>query len=150
MIHHPAILVPKLVVLGIIVVVLIILHGILSPAAFVVAVIVSVIIFVLFTIGLWVFAARMLSDPNSRLSKASVLSSDAKSSDGFTAHPAHYSALVGKQGKATSSLHPAGIAIIDGKQLPVQSGGQFIDAGSTIEVVEVIGAKVVVKVADPQ
>ncbi|MCX7713660.1 MAG: hypothetical protein N2035_08390 [Chthoniobacterales bacterium] len=53
--------------------------------------------------------------------------------------------LLGKQGVALTILRPAGIAKIEGKRIDVVAEGGFIDAGSTITVVEVDGTRVVVR-----
>jgi membrane-bound serine protease (ClpP class) len=53
--------------------------------------------------------------------------------------------LVSKHGVAFSMLRPAGRARIDGKLIDVVSEGEFLEAGTAIEVTEVSGNKVVVR-----
>ena len=145
MIHHPVILVPKLVVLGVIIVVLIVLHGILSPSQFKVAVAAAAILFLGATVVIWVVAARVLGNPDSKIGKASVLSHQARSEDGFRASSDECVSLMGKRGIALSRLNPSGTALFGGKRISVMSDGEFIEANSAVEVVVVKGFKVVVK-----
>ena len=53
--------------------------------------------------------------------------------------------LLTKQGVAISTLRPAGRAQIDGQLIDVVSEGEFINPGTTVEVIEVSGNKVVVR-----
>ena len=52
--------------------------------------------------------------------------------------------LVGKEGRASSLLRPAGIAEIDGERVDVVSNGEPIPAGARVRVVQVDGNRVVV------
>ncbi|MCC6682007.1 MAG: hypothetical protein IT445_13990 [Phycisphaeraceae bacterium] len=51
---------------------------------------------------------------------------------------------VGDTGKAVTSLHPAGEAIIDGSAIDVVALGGWIDQGAAVRVVEVHGNRIVV------
>lgn len=144
MIHHPIVLVPKLVVLAIIIVILVILHGVLPPDQFLVAVWIAIGTFAVFCIVLWTVVFRMLKNPESWINKVSVLSHRARSEDGFTASSNEYADLVGKRGVAVTPLNPSGKAAFDGKRIVVLADGEYIDAGSPVEVIEARGAKVVV------
>lgn len=58
---------------------------------------------------------------------------------------------LGKRGRASSPLRPAGIAEIDGERVDVVSGGELIEAGESIEVTRVDGNRIVVRrVQSPQ
>jgi membrane-bound serine protease (ClpP class) len=57
---------------------------------------------------------------------------------------------VGRTGTSLSPLHPAGIADIEGSRLDVVSDGDFIDAGSTVEVTRVDGNRIVVRRSAPR
>jgi membrane-bound serine protease (ClpP class) len=61
---------------------------------------------------------------------------------GAAAAPA---SLVGRAGVAETALRPTGKALVDGRRLDVVSEGDFIERGSPLEVVEVAGARIVVK-----
>lgn len=57
--------------------------------------------------------------------------------------------LVGMEGKALSVLRPAGIALIGDERLDVVSEGGYIEKGSSLKVIHVSGARVVVRKVDP-
>ena len=52
---------------------------------------------------------------------------------------------LGKKGRASSALRPAGIAEIEGERVDVVSDGDLIDAGQLIEVTRVDGNRIVVR-----
>ena len=52
---------------------------------------------------------------------------------------------LGKQGRASSALRPAGIAEIEGERVDVVSDGDLIDAGQLVEVTRVDGNRIVVR-----
>jgi len=52
---------------------------------------------------------------------------------------------LGKRGRASSSLRPAGIAEIEGERVDVVSDGELIDAGQFVEVTRVDGNRIVVR-----
>ena len=51
----------------------------------------------------------------------------------------------GEQGKALSALRPMGTAVFHNKKVEVQSLGEMIEANSTVEVIEVMTNKLIVK-----
>jgi len=53
-------------------------------------------------------------------------------------------ALLGQHGVATTDLRPAGAVEIGGRRIDVVTEGQFVTAGSAVEVVAVEGSRVVV------
>ena len=52
---------------------------------------------------------------------------------------------LGKKGRASSALRPAGIAEIEGERVDVVSDGEMIDAGQFVEVTRVDGNRIVVR-----
>ena len=150
MIHHPIVLVPKLVVLAIIVVALVILHGALPPDEFLVAVWIALGGFILFCIVLWIVAFKLLTHPKSKLGKASVLSHQERSEDDYSAASNEYADLVGKRGVAVTPLNPSGKAEFDGRRLPVLADGEFIEAGAPVVVTRAQGSKILVERAREQ
>jgi len=52
---------------------------------------------------------------------------------------------LGKRGRASSSLRPAGIVEIEGERVDVVSDGELIDAGQFVEVTRVDGNRIVVR-----
>jgi membrane-bound serine protease (ClpP class) len=53
--------------------------------------------------------------------------------------------LVGSRGVASSPLRPAGTVRIEGEPYSVVTEGGFIEKGETVEVVEIQGARIVVR-----
>ena len=79
--------------------------------------------------------------PSSRLGRALILR-DAVGAPASAPPPA---ALMGRAGIAETALRPTGKAAVDGRRLDVVSDGDFIEQGAPIEIIEVAGARVVVK-----
>ncbi len=52
--------------------------------------------------------------------------------------------LVGRQGKATSVLRPAGSGVFEGERLDVVADGKFIEKGVDIKIIRVEGRRIVV------
>lgn len=55
------------------------------------------------------------------------------------------SPLLGKQGKALTTLRPAGTIVLDGKRLDVSSLGDYIEKGTPVTIVKVEGSKIFVE-----
>ncbi len=81
--------------------------------------------------------------PRSRLFGRLTLSSATSAAQGYVAAP-DASALVGKTGVALTALHPAGSARIDGERLDVVTAGEFLAAGTPVQIVEAHGSRLVV------
>lgn len=64
---------------------------------------------------------------------------------GYVSTPDRDNRLPGRSGVTLSPLRPAGIAEIDGVRVDVVSDGDFIDAGTPIEVTRVQGNRVIVQ-----
>jgi membrane-bound serine protease (ClpP class) len=65
--------------------------------------------------------------------------------EGYASAPESDARLLGKRGRASSVLRPAGIAEIDGQRVDVVSDGELIDAGQVIQVTRVDGNRIVVR-----
>lgn len=74
-----------------------------------------------------------------------ILATGLSTSEGYASAPESDSHWLGKRGRASSPLRPAGIAEIDGERVDVVSDGDLIDAGETVEVTRVDGNRVVVR-----
>jgi membrane-bound serine protease (ClpP class) len=74
-----------------------------------------------------------------------VLVADMKAATGYVSTPEGDREWLGRTGSAVSPLRPAGIAEIDGSRVDVVSDGDFIDAGTVIEVTRVDGNRIVVR-----
>jgi membrane-bound serine protease (ClpP class) len=68
---------------------------------------------------------------------------------GYASAPESDRRWLGKRGRASSPLHPAGIAEIDGERVDVVSDGELIDAGELIKVIRVDGNRIVVHRTTP-
>jgi membrane-bound serine protease (ClpP class) len=79
-----------------------------------------------------------------------ILARGLASAQGYASAPESDARLLGRKGRASSPLHPAGIAEIDGRRVDVVSEGELIDAGHFIEVTRVDGNRIVVRqIANP-
>jgi len=149
MIHHPVILGAKVALLLIILIVLVVLHGVLTPEQFRTAIFVAVGVFVVGVIGLWVLAYRSLRNPNSRLSRFIVLRKEARAADGYVASSDQYRDMIGQCGVALSPLRPSGTAMFGDKRVSVMTEGEFIDKDTEIEIMSAVGSRVIVRKAPP-
>ena len=59
-----------------------------------------------------------------------------------------YSSLLGKEGKAVTLLRPGGEVDFNGTRVEVTTGGQLVERGTTVRVVEAQSNKVVVSVVN--
>ena len=82
--------------------------------------------------------------PRSRLLGRLTLATATAAAEGYTAAP-DTSAFVGKTGVTLTPLHPAGAARIDGLRLDVVTAGEFIDAGTPVQITEAHGSRLVVQ-----
>jgi membrane-bound serine protease (ClpP class) len=111
-------------------------HGVLEAAFRVVlALIVAIIASLL--------AMRVL--PRTPLGRRLILDKGLSARDGYASAPDSDRGWLGRTGRASTPLHPAGIAEIDGERVDVVSTGGPIDAGATVRVVRVDGNRVVVR-----
>ena len=74
-----------------------------------------------------------------------VLESGLAAAEGYASAPEGDTQWLGKTGRASSPLRPAGIAEIDGQRVDVVSDGEHIDPGQPIRVTRVDGNRIVVR-----
>lgn len=87
--------------------------------------------------------------PKTPFGKRLVLENRHESGGGYSAQKDEgYRDLLNKTGTTTSFLRPAGIAMIDDRQIDVVTQGEFIEAGSRIRVIAVEGSKITVEKTD--
>ena len=78
--------------------------------------------------------------------KRLILESNQDTLAGYTVQSAESSALLtGRRGNAVTALRPAGKADFEGEILVVETDGEFIEAGTPVEVIEVSGNRIVVR-----
>jgi membrane-bound serine protease (ClpP class) len=97
----------------------------------------------LFAVFASFFLLRFL--PRLPIARRLVLETDLDARDGYGSAPAGELRWLGKKGRATSPLRPAGIAELDGERVDVVSDGEHIEPGSNVEVIRVDGNRVVVR-----
>ena len=146
---HPVILGGKLVLLLVILIVLMVLYGVLTPEQFRVALVVAAVVFVAGVIALWVVVLRSLRNPKSWLGKFMVLSHAQRAEDGYTSAPSRFREMIGQRGVAVSKLRPSGTAQFGRERISVVTEGEFIEQGTEVEIVSVEGARVVVRRPEP-
>lgn len=74
-----------------------------------------------------------------------VLDTELPVEGGYGSAPESDRRWIGKRGTAASPLRPAGLAHLDGERVDVVSDGDYIEAGSPIEVIRVDGNRIVVR-----
>ena len=77
-----------------------------------------------------------------------ILQTGLSSAQGYASAPESDRQWLGRKGRASSPLHPAGIAHIDGQRVDVVSDGELVEAGEPIEVIRVDGNRIVVRRID--
>lgn len=65
--------------------------------------------------------------------------------DGVTSQSPELADYIDAEGIAVTDLHPAGMAVINGKKLDVVSRGDYIDKGSQLVVTEVTANQIIVR-----
>ncbi|MEE8410749.1 MAG: NfeD family protein, partial [Myxococcota bacterium] len=84
--------------------------------------------------------------PKTSFGKHMILATATSADAGYVSQAPEEGDLLGKRGTAIGDLRPAGIAEFEGKRVDVVSQGGFIDKKSAVEVVQVDGNRIVVKV----
>ncbi len=74
-----------------------------------------------------------------------VLNGGLRAAEGYASAPEIDAQWLGRTGRASSPLRPAGIADIEGRRVDVVYDGEHIDAGQSIRVTRVDGNRVVVR-----
>ena len=90
------------------------------------------------------FALILKKIPSSKLWNNVVLKDSESSIKGFSSS-LDYSSLLGKKGVVIAKLRPVGSIEIAEQKIDVISQGEFIDIGVMVEIVEIIGNKIIVK-----
>jgi membrane-bound serine protease (ClpP class) len=108
-----------------------------------------------FAKGAWVFAgtaggvlavflAGLKLLPRTRIGQRILLSAKVEGGPRDKADEQERQRLLGREGKASTDLRPAGKAAIDGKRWDVVTDGSYIVEGETLRVVRVEGSRIVV------
>ncbi len=87
--------------------------------------------------------------PKTFIGKRLILSDSFDRDSGYASYTSSdYEGLVGKHGRAKTTLRPSGVAEIDGRKHSVVTAGEFIEQDAAIRVVRVEGSRVVVRRAE--
>ncbi len=89
------------------------------------------------------FLSKVL--PKTKIWNNLILSKGIKAKSGYTSNK-EFTHLVGLKGEALTDLRPSGTAILEGKRYDVVTQGDYIIKDSKVEVMEVEGSKIVVKI----
>ena len=106
-------------------------------------------IIVLALIGI-VISITLRSATKGRLSKSPfILSKSETASEGYSAtNNQDMNVFIGKEGIATTTLRPVGMAEIEGVKLNVDSDGEFIPKGTHVRVAQIDGLRIIVRKLD--
>jgi membrane-bound serine protease (ClpP class) len=118
-----------------------------TMAAFVTA-LGRVAVSILIALGASLVLLRFL--PHLPFGRKLILETDMEADEGYVSAPDADRQWLGRTGTAVSPLRPAGIAEIDHARVDVVSDGEFVDAGTPIEVTRVDGNRIVVRRAAPR
>ncbi|MCP4397814.1 MAG: nodulation protein NfeD [bacterium] len=83
--------------------------------------------------------------PRTTVGRQVILEESESPDEGFVAQTSKRFLLVGQTGRALTPLHPSGTMLLDRKRYDVVSEGSFIEKDSLIVVLEVEGARIVVR-----
>jgi len=90
-------------------------------------------------LGLYLF-------PHTFAGKRMILQSDQPSDEGWVASTSD-DTLIGQEGRAFTTLRPAGTVAFAGRRVGAVTSGEFIEQGSRVRVIEVRGNRIVVEAA---
>jgi len=114
-----------------------------DTATFILAAAGRVVLALLFALLASLVLLRFL--PRLPFGRRLILERGLAAAQGYASAPESDALWLGKRGRASSPLRPAGIAEIEGQRVDVVSDGELIDAGQLIEVSRVDGNRIVVR-----
>ena len=114
---------------------------VLTAKTFVQGLILSIIIVVILGIMLSIV---LYSATKGKMSKTLILKDSTNSEEGFNGTEDMH-ALLGKEGTTLTVLRPSGCVDIEGIHLDVVTGGEYVEKGVPIRVIEVEGNRIVVR-----
>jgi membrane-bound serine protease (ClpP class) len=84
--------------------------------------------------------------PRTFIGKRLILTDSFDRDRGYASYTSEsYEGLVGKEGRARTTLRPSGMADIDGRKHSVVTAGEFIEKDAAVRVVRVEGSRIVVR-----
>ncbi|MBI1982625.1 MAG: nodulation protein NfeD [Acidobacteria bacterium] len=133
-------------VLGIVAILASLVLSLVGPgdtAAFVLVAAGRVVFALLFALLASLILLRFL--PRLPFGRRLILERGLAAAQGYASAPESDARWLGKRGRASSPLRPAGIVEIEGERVDVVSDGELIDAGQFVEVTRVDGNRIVVR-----
>jgi membrane-bound serine protease (ClpP class) len=88
--------------------------------------------------------------PRTLIGKQVILKDAEERKEGYVAQSTARTDLLGTTGLTITPLHPSGTAVIKDKRYDVVSEGDFIDKNVTVRVIDIEGARIVVRKIDEQ
>ncbi len=83
--------------------------------------------------------------PRTAVGRQVILKDAEKQDEGFVAQRTERAELMGLIGTAVTPLHPSGTMLLKNKRYDVVTEGDFIEKGSQVEVLQIEGARIVVR-----
>ena len=96
----------------------------------------------------WILAFRVLR--KTRLGGSVFLNTTQEGVSVLSGSAEELTRFVGKRGTAQSYLRPAGVADIEGERVDVVTEGEYVPAGTLIEVLELEGSHLVVRAIEDE
>jgi membrane-bound ClpP family serine protease len=106
-------------------------------------IIITVVLILVAGVGAWLFTFHVLR--KTRAARGVFLNTTQQGMNVLADTAEQYRRLIGRRGVAHSFLRPAGVAEIDGERIDVVTEGDYVPAGTPIEVVELEGNHLVVR-----
>lgn len=132
--------IPDFGIMGVLGIILFVAGIILTAETFV-DVLVMLLILIVFVALVVVFVVRSAS--KGRLSRTLVLKDSLSREKGFSGVE-DMKVFLGREGTALTMLRPAGIGVFEGVRLDVVTKGAYIEKGTRIKIMEVVGRRIVV------
>ncbi len=90
-------------------------------------------------------STSLRSMKSGRMSRSALVNSDRETNEDGYRSTEDMQVFLGKSGVAKSVLRPTGIADFEGVRLNVSSEGEYIPAGTKVQIIKIEGAKILVK-----
>ncbi len=126
-------------------IILLVVGVVLKARSWLEGLIIAAVIILLLCVAL---SIALRSASRGRLSRSSLILSDVSAGDTSEVSDGDLKFFIGKSGRTTCALRPAGIAEFDGVRLNVVSDGEFISENTPVRVTHVEGNRIVVRPID--
>ena len=90
-------------------------------------------------------SVSLRSATKGKLSKSKIILHDVESNEAGYRSTEDLEIFLGREGTATTVLRPTGMADFDGVKLNVVSEGEFVSAGTKVQIVRVEGSRILVR-----